>query len=118
MTDIESDGGDTTDSDCEHENQEALKGLISDFGSSNPNISKNLLEELFKFQKGMCRFTNISFSSGHFRPVLAPRLVTKEIDDSNSVLVIDILEKMRRGTEMGWREFISHLALISKEVSV
>lgn len=108
---------DSTDSDCEHEIEKESLTVLNDEVDKDA-ISGNLISELYKHQKGECRITGIPFSSGIFAPVLVPRLINQKVSDSNSMLVVRHLEDMRKGTNMGWRNFVSYLCIFSKDASL
>ena len=85
-------------------------------GSSS--VSERAVNEVFCRQRGVCRITGLPFESGMYRPVLVPRKCADELSDSNCMIVIDVIDRMRASSGMNWRTFVSFLQLIGKEAEL
>ena len=109
--DSDSDGY-STDSDVDYGMDIDTASAIAS-ATGLESVTTTAVCELYKSQRGICRITGLAFGEGLYAPVVSRRCVAAELGDSNSILVIDAVDKMRKSVSMPWRSFIQLLQSVS-----
>jgi hypothetical protein len=109
--DSDSDGY-STDSDVDYGLDIDAASAIASAADQN-SVTTTAVCELYKTQRGICRITGLAFGEGLYAPVICRRCIAAELGDTNSILVIDAVDKMRKSVSMPWRSFIQLLQSIS-----
>ena len=103
----------STDSEDDYElSQEVASNLSSESG-----LPLNLVIDLWKSQRGICRLSDIPMTTdnGLYSCVIAPRIVTKAISESNACMVCNVVNSMREVTGLPWKPFVALLGNIAKD---
>lgn len=104
----------STDSDCEyHLTTEEAAAL-----TRNSQVSTRAISDVFCKQRGMCRITGMPFATGIYAPVLVARKCNESISDTNCMLVIEMIHRLRVASDMNWRTFVQFLNLVGKEAQL
>lgn len=102
----QSEPDDDTDTDSEYEG----------------NVSNNrtpYINTLYIQQRGVCRVSNLAFGEGLYSPTLVPRCTRKPLSESNSMLVISMVEQMHSAVpNMPWRAFAVWLKQIGERAEM
>ena len=105
-----------TDTDCEHiPTVDDVQALMT---SAEASISEAAVLDTYRKQQGLCRITGIPFDGGMYQGTLAPRRFNDTLSDSNHVIVLDVIARMRAATGMNWRSFVRTLQQLGKEADL
>lgn len=98
-------------SDCDYHLEKHQVATLYD-------ISEDRSHELWNKQSGLCYITNIplGFGNGMYDAVVAPRRITEQTDDTNSVIVCRCVSLMREATGYTWTQFKALLANVSQNL--
>ena len=86
--------------------------------SENHRVTEVGLNNAYKNQRGMCRITGMPFGEGIYKATVAKRIFKDEMSDSNVILVIDVVDKMRFASGMNWSMFVRTLQILGKEAEM
>ena len=105
------DSGAETDSDDDYElNNDEITELVESSG-----LDGEVILDLWKAQRGLCRVSDLPMSQGLYQPTIAPRIVNQKISKTNAIMVCRVVEQMRSSTSLSWKTFVALLNNISKD---
>lgn len=111
----ESDSDYSTDSDCEYAlSAEEAHSILQD----TSGVTESGVKQAYVKQRGICRITGIPFDSGMYAPVIAQRKFSDSLTDTNMVIVLNIVERMRDASGLGWRPFVRMLQTLGKDADM